>query len=234
MGNGYIFQSSSGQVLLYEAGVLFSKVKIALNFDLSKISGCIASHKHSDHLGHIKEFLNAGIPVYLSPETAESKEPHHNIKIVQAKITYTIGEFKITPFALRHDVENYGFMIYHNESGLIVAISDTHYCPYTFPGMNNLLVEANYDEEIIQRRMDDEKIVASVRNRVINSHMEIKTTLDFLKANDLSALNNIILLHLSDGNSNSADFKRRIANLTGKQVFIAEPGLNIQLNKTPF
>lgn len=233
-GNGYLLISDSGQILIIEAGAPLSKVKELIDFKINKVAGLIASHAHNDHSGKIHEYLEAGIDCYLSPETARVRGPHHNIKTILHKVPTTIREFKVTPLELRHDVENFGFILYHQEMGITPFITDTHYIPYTFPGMNNLLVEANYSEEIIQNRMDNEKITASVRNRVINSHMEIKTTLDFLRANDLSSLNNIVLIHLSDGNSNAADFKRRVADLSGKQVFIAEPGLEIELNKTPF
>ena len=43
--------------------------------------------------------------------------------------------------------------------------------------------------------------------------MEIDTTLEFLRANDLSKVNNIVLLHLSDGNSNVPDFQKRVKEL---------------------
>jgi len=71
-----------------------------------------------------------------------------------------------------------------------------------------------------------------VRDRVLTYHMEFETCKNFLKANDLSKVANIVLLHLSMGNSDVKRFKKEVIALTGKQVFIAEPGLNIELNKT--
>lgn len=44
---------------------------------------------------------------------------------------------------------------------------------------------------------------------------------DFLKANDLRHVQEIWLLHLSDGNSDADRFKREIQELTGKPVYIA-------------
>ena len=62
--------------------------------------------------------------------------------------------------------------------------------------------------------------------------MEFETTKEFLKANDLTKVNNIVLLHLSMDNSDQARFKREVTELTGKRVAIAEPGLDIELNIT--
>ena len=44
---------------------------------------------------------------------------------------------------------------------------------------------------------------------------------EFLRANDLSKVEEIHLLHLSDGNSDEARFKREIQELTGRVVMVA-------------
>jgi phosphoribosyl 1,2-cyclic phosphodiesterase len=44
---------------------------------------------------------------------------------------------------------------------------------------------------------------------------------EFLKANDLSKVQQIVLIHLSDGNSDEALFKTEIQKLTGKPVYVA-------------
>lgn len=44
-GNCYIFESKN-EALVLEAGVKFSEVKEALNFDISKIRGVCISHEH--------------------------------------------------------------------------------------------------------------------------------------------------------------------------------------------
>jgi hypothetical protein len=42
------------------------------------------------------------------------------------------------------------------------------------------------------------------------------------------------LIHLSNGNSHAQEFKEGIRKATGKNVHIAESGLELLLNKTPF
>ena len=233
-GNGYLLKASSGETLIIEAGCSLMKVKEALDFDLSNVSGLIGSHQHNDHTGKVQEYLNAGINVYLSPATAEAKGPHHNIKTVQAKKIYQIGSFKITPFLLKHDVENYGYIIWHEEMGFCPFITDTHYCPFIFPGMNNLLLEINYSDKIVDEKLLKGTANLFVRNRVIQSHMELETAKGFLRANDLSKVNNIVLIHLSEGNSDAKLFQKEIQELTGKSVYVAVPGMQIEFNKTAF
>jgi arylsulfatase A-like enzyme len=57
---------------------------------------------------------------------------------------------------------------------------------------------------------------------------------EFLQANDISKVNNIVLIHLSDGNSHAERFKREVKEQTVRTVNIAEAGLDIPFNKTPF
>jgi len=60
-GNGYLLRASNGETLIIEAGVKLSEVKKALDFDMSKIVGCIVSHQHKDHSGYLYDYQKAGI-----------------------------------------------------------------------------------------------------------------------------------------------------------------------------
>lgn len=65
--------------------------------------------------------------------------------------------------------------------------------------------------------------------------MSVETCLEILQANDLRAVNNIILIHLSDKNSDAKVFKQRIEDTTLKNVTIAIAGLTIEnFNIHPF
>ncbi|WP_218163969.1 hypothetical protein [Chitinophaga sancti] len=63
--------------------------------------------------------------------------------------------------------------------------------------------------------------------------MNLKTCKELLAANDLSKVNNIVLIHLSDSNSNQFQFRKEIRELTGKTVHIAERGKVIPFNVNP-
>lgn len=141
------------------------------------------------------------------------------------------GNFKIIPFNVAHDsAEPFGYFINHPDMGNLVFITDTYYIPNRFDKLNNLLVEANYDKAILKENVDSGRLHPKVRNRVIKSHMEIETTIEFLKANNLTQVNNIVLIHLSNNNSNATDFKRKVEAATGKNVHIAGKGLNINFS----
>jgi len=72
------------------------------------------------------------------------------------------------------------------------------------------------------------------RNRLIKSHFSLDNVKTFLKANDMSTVKKIILLHLSDQNSDAKRMMVEIQDITRRPVIIAEPGPAIQLEKAPF
>jgi ribonuclease BN (tRNA processing enzyme) len=153
---------------------------------------------------------------------------HYNGIEIRANITYEILGFKVKAFHVHHDVPCLGFLISHPESGLIMFLTDTNYTEYIFPGLNNIIIECNHDQERLAK-MDN----INLRNRIAQSHMNINTVKGILAANDLSKVNNIILTHLSDNNGNAVEYKREIEREFGKTVTVAEAGVNINFNKNP-
>lgn len=233
-GNGYILEGETS-ALIIEAGVPLGKAKKALNFDISKVSGLIASHGHFDHFHRAKEYAAAGIDIYSNDETLEKHKIHpHRAKVMVEGLKYKIGEFMVMPFLLKHDVKNYGYLIQHKEMGLCCFITDTHYSPFVFPGLNNIIVEANYSDNVLERNLESSKINPALANRIRKSHMSEDTMINFLKANDTTHVNNIVIIHLSNGNSDAAQITRRVTETTGIVPHIAKHGLTIQFNKTAF
>jgi len=142
--------------------------------------------------------------------------------------------FWVKPFEVKHDVKCLGFLIYHAEMGTTLFLTDSKYSPYKFKGLNNIIIEANYCENIIQERKGEGNLEPFLMNRILHSHMSIQTCEKLLQVNDLSEVANIVLIHLSNGNSNENEFKQRIEKLTNKAVHIGLKGLKIELNKTLF
>ena len=233
-GNSYILESDS-QVLVIEAGIRLSEVKKAIGFDVNKIVGCIISHEHGDHAAYINDFTKSAIDVFCSRGTASNFNVNHRLHEIAAGTMIQIGEFKVLPFDVVHDAaEPFGFLINHRESGNILFLTDTFYSEFTFRDLNNIILEANYDLAILEANIKSGKLNPSIRNRIVTSHMSLQTAKELLSANDLSKVNNIVLIHLSDGNSDAVNFKKEIEQVTGKTITIADGGTEIILNKTPF
>jgi phosphoribosyl 1,2-cyclic phosphodiesterase len=148
--------------------------------------------------------------------------------------TIFMGSFKIRAFKVVHDVDCHGFIIHHPEMGKLVFLTDTHYSPFKFSGINHFCIEANYDQQILDNHVLNGHLLPVVRNRIMQSHMSIQTCKELLQANDLSQTRNIILLHLSAGNSNERQFKEEIEKLTGISTTIADAGVEVDLSLTQF
>lgn len=234
-GNAYALESEN-ETLLLEAGVGFQKVKKALDFNLNKIVGCLVTHEHGDHAKYAKEVVAAGIDIHTSNGTIKAmKLDSHRLHITAHGKKYQVGEFKIMAFDVKHDAsEPLGFLINHPEMGNCLFITDSYYVEYVFPGLNNILIEANYDENILIERVNSGRVHPIVANRVRSSHMELGTLKTMLQANDLHQVNNIVLIHLSDGNSDAVRFQKEISELTGKNITVADRDMTIQFNKQPF
>lgn len=235
-GNCYILQNES-EALILEAGISYAKVKRALGFNVRKVVGCLITHEHGDHAGHVKEFLAGAVDVYTSAGTAEALkvEGTREPQICEAGRLLTLGRFKVLPFRTKHDsAEPYGYYLSHPETGNVLFATDTYYLPCTFRGLNNVLIECNYAAAILDDNIRNGRIPKVVRDRTLKSHFSLKNCIDALRANDLTKVNNIVLIHLSSSNADPEAFRDEVHAATGKRVFIAEPGLNIEFNVTPF
>jgi phosphoribosyl 1,2-cyclic phosphodiesterase len=235
-GNCYLLSASTGEVLIIECGVKIMQIKQALMFDLSNTVGVLVSHEHKDHCSAVKDVIACGLNVYASEGTIKGMGVvGHRIHVLQPENQIKLGGFKIKPFDAVHDCRQpFNFLIEHEECGRVVFITDTIYCHYTFPGLTNIIIEANYSQEILDNKVRNGDSPEFLRNRVIQSHMNLDTCKEFLRANDLRSVNNIVLIHLSDSNSNAEVFKKEISQLTLKKVHVAEKNMIIPFDKTPF
>ena len=184
-----------------------------------------------DHSKFIPEFTNAGIKVYSNSQVVEKYGGEsYNLRIVEPNKQFNIGEFSVIPFNVKHDVNvvTFGFLLYHPEMGKTVFLTDCIYSKYTFKNISNWIIESNYCSDIVGSGQ------SFLSSRIISSHMSVQNCIKLLESNDLSQTNNICLIHLSDRNSNSKDFKRKVTEATNKLVHIAEPNLVIDFNSSPF
>jgi phosphoribosyl 1,2-cyclic phosphodiesterase len=235
-GNCYILRSSlSDEVLIIEAGISMSEIKKALKFKISNIKGCIVSHEHQDHAKYIKEVLRCGIKVLALPDVFNHQGINNPFcKEIEPMHGYKVGGFKILPLPVVHDVPCVGYLIEHEEMGKLIFITDTMMLEYKLPKLNHIMLEANYADEILQYNIDNGIVPVSMRDRLLHSHMELQTTKEILRANDLSSVNEVILLHLSGNNSDAGQFQREVQEASGKPVYIAKSGMEINLNKEPY
>ncbi|HQO87830.1 MAG TPA: MBL fold metallo-hydrolase [Bacteroidia bacterium] len=234
-GNCYILEGRTSSLII-ECGVRFFEIKRALNFNYDRVAGMLISHEHKDHCRSAKEVAAAGINIFASEGTITALGfSSHRLFSMKENESQTIGEFVVMPFKIQHDAaEPFGFLIHHLECGNVLFLTDSAYSPYRFADLNQIIIEANYSLEIVEDRNVNGSMNGALVQRVMTSHMSIDTCVRLLKANDLSKVNNIVLIHLSDGNSHEREFVQRISEKTGKTVTAATNGMTIDFTSPEF
>lgn len=234
-GNSYTLIADNGEILAIEAGCKFMDFKKMIDWRISDVAGCIVSHEHGDHARYIKDFMQSGIPVYTAFETQTALEviTGERTTAISPNKSCQIGSFTVVPFNVPHDteIECYGYLIKHEEMGKLLFLTDLEYCKYDFSNqmVNHILFEANYDMQFVNR------YEPNYEHR-LRGHMSLDTALKFISTNDNPALRNVVLIHLSDKSGDPALFKQRTEETVkyGANVYIAEKGLEVDMNLCPF
>lgn len=229
-GNCYILENDN-EALIIEAGLPFMEVKKALDFNVRKIKMEITTHIHSDHHQYLTQYMRDGIPVWEPFKIMQGN------MMVCGKESFVIRAFENRDKSgrwLHNNVDGsecpcVGFYITHPEMGSLVYATDTEYIKWRFKDVNHIMVEANYDMQFVNREEPNYE-------HRLRGHMSLPTALDFISTNDNPALRNVVLIHLSDKSADSALFKQKTEDTIkyGADVYVAERGLEVEMNLCPF
>jgi len=229
---------AGNETLLLDAGVSGRRLINSVE-DWNKVCGCLVTHEHQDHARGIPDLLRMGVPVYASQGTIDALSADADLTRLnrcEARSTFSVGQFTVLPFDCKHDApEPLGFVVRYEPTGeTLLYATDTYYLPHRFPWMNYWIVECNYIEDIMNQRIKDDPASAFIRKRLMTSHMSLRRLLDALKANDLSKTRKIVLVHLSDGNSDERQMIASVRAQTGIETVSAINGSVIELEMATF
>lgn len=181
--------------------------------------------------------MKSGIYVISSKEVFESQKialNNHRVKIIYEGKGYKLGNFKVTAFNLFHDVPCLGFHIWHKDSGNILFITDSFMCEHRFDNVNHVLIEANYADDILINNIVKGSIPALMKPRLMGTHLELESAKLFLRSIANPDLQNIILIHLSNGNSDEARFVKEITQEFGVNVVAGDKNITVSLDLIPY
>jgi Cft2 family RNA processing exonuclease len=214
-GNLHLLQYGEKKLLL-ECGLPIAKIKEYLDFDLN-IDGCLLSHCHMDHAESAIKIMEHGIDLYCSQETAlVLKLSGHRLKIVRINDYFSISAEKlesgwhILPMKTKHVDGSLAFLIDIGQTRTLFA-TDTGSFKYYLNGLTHLMIECNWSEKTAS---------GEYMGGTIGKHMSLNAVLDFLACNDLSKVQEIHLIHLSQRNANAEYFKTECQKATGKPIYI--------------
>lgn len=213
-GNCY-YIATSQTALLIDAGIGVRTIKKHLkeyNISLSSIHAILVTHDHADHIKSIgclgEKYY---IPVYTTKEvhlginrsycmTEKLKTSAHTL---EKESPIELGDFKITAFEVPHDgTDNVGYLLeaegkrfcFATDIGHITSIASYYMCK-----ANYLILEANYDEEML--RMGT--YPAYLKERIVGpkGHLSNAEAAEFLAEHIGEELKYVWLCHLSKDNN---------------------------------
>lgn len=236
-GNGYLFEARHS-ALLVECGVKPEVMMRRTAVPISRIAGALVSHEHNDHAGFASRYASLGIKIYASEGTIRAIKgivPEYQASVLRPLEVRYIDEWKVMPFDTRHDAaEPLGFIIEHPEAGRILFLTDTVCCPYDFRtlGLDHILVEANYDDAILDSNVANGLVDSARAARTRGTHMSLRGACDLLKADQTAELKTVVLIHLSRHNADREAFVKKASETAlFAKIAVAKAGLSIKLNK---
>jgi len=223
-GNAYLVGDGETSILL-ECGLPFNEMQIKSDFKVHEAVACFVSHEHGDHSKAVKDLLKYAINIYALPETlsALNVEDHYRTRAVEPLKPITVNTFEILPITMYHDCPCVGYMVYsHKTKERLFFATDTYKITVNPQGVDYLILEINYQKEIVNNLVNEGIMESSIRARLLFSHYELSKSLNWLKKIDKSRLKRIYIAHLSNGHSNAEEIKRAVIAETGVPTVICE------------
>ncbi|MAO66212.1 MAG: MBL fold metallo-hydrolase [Balneola sp.] len=228
----HIASGSSGNAILVTDGQTTIMMDAGLSYrnlsrlvDLTKVDAFFITHEHMDHCKAVEELLRRGQRVYASSGTRkallEKGQKVEGLSVLLHGSQIEVGSFYVKAFDLIHDAEEplgYMFQSMVSKKDKGVYISDSAYVQYDFSGITHFVIECNYAEDILEEGKDP----YFLKERIRRSHFSFEKLQQFFAESDLSAAEEIHLVHLSDRNSNAEKFVNEIQKQTGVPTYVLE------------
>lgn len=211
----YLGVTGEGGILI-DAGIDEDKVLAALKANairLEDIHGIILTHDHSDHVRGAYSLLrhNRHMQIFCTPRCLNGLLRRHSIsrrikdyhKPIFKEFEFQVGPFSITPFETSHDgTDNVGYSIEVASKRFVVATDMgmiTERADFYIRQANYLMIEANYDNEMLANGPYPEYLKARIRGN--RGHLDNAVTAAYLADIVTPELTDIYLCHLSQDNN---------------------------------
>ena len=210
-----IYVANDDTNLLVDAGI--SKKRIvegldSIGVDVADIDGILVTHEHVDHIKSVGVMARAyNVPIYGTYDTLKAIHEYKSTgnidqslyRPIKADNVFNIKSLAIRPFATSHDaVDPVCYTFHSNDKKIGVATDLGEYDDYiisNLEGCNVLLLEANYDRNMLQVG----PYPYYLKQRIVGNkgHLSNVNTGELLKHIISDKLKYIFLGHLSKENN---------------------------------
>lgn len=226
-GNATLLELGRDRLML-DAGLPYRELQRATRHELATLDGVLVTHEHLDHARAVRDLLaRARVDVYATRGTLDALpipegSPAHAIRPLEP---IAVGPWTVLAFPVRHDAaEPVGFLA-RNGAARVMYLTDAAFTPYRTSGLTHLLLEANHDPVLVEQSVESGRIDRRLASRIRQNHASLGTTIELLARLDLSTVEEIWLMHLSDGHSDARAFRDAIERQTGIPTRVAgHPG----------
>lgn len=207
-GNSLLVRTAT-TTLLVDCGFTLKETRArmqSLGVSLDAVDGILISHEHGDHIkgaGPISR--KHALPVWLTHGTYHRARDNRfpNIKVFNAHESFTIGDVHVDPFPTPHDAAESCQFVFESVGVRFANVTDLGACtPHVrekLAGVHGLVVECNYDSEMLRRGPYPPMLQARIRSDW--GHLGNDQAAELLACLDHADLQHILLGHLSEQNN---------------------------------
>lgn len=151
---------SDQEILLIDMGITLKDLEEKFNrlkLNMENIIGVLVSHEHGDHTKGILSLVRKyGVPVYTHYNACDgviNKTKISSLCVTRfSDDTFSVGNFKVTPFRVSHDVCCVGFNIEedYNKISIVTDLGHTtNEIVERLYGSRLVVIESNHDEDMV-------------------------------------------------------------------------------------
>ncbi len=214
-GNSCYIGTKRGGVIV-DAGVkddIIVSELARVGIGMDKVRGVLLTHDHTDHSKYVYKLLrsNKHLHLYCTNRVLNALLRRHNVSRrvkdyhvpVFKEFEFKVGEFTITAFDVPHDAaDNAGFHLQAGDRHFVIATdmgAVTERAAHYMGLANYLVIESNYDSDMLARGPYPEYLKARIRTD--HGHLDNCDCASFLRSIAGGELSHIFLCHLSKDNN---------------------------------
>ncbi len=206
-GNASLIVNNSGEALLLDCGVSFSKIKKAVQtagVSPDDIQGILITHEHSDHVCGLSVLLSHwDKPVYCNRRTALALPYVTENVVISENGAFEVGGFTVQRFSTYHDAAGpCGYCIFA-DGKKISALTDCGLVDASvlsqIGGCDMAYIESNYDETMLSCGPYPSSLKCRIRSP--KGHLSNTDCAQTVQQLALLGCKKVLLGHISENNN---------------------------------
>lgn len=214
---------------------------------LEEVHHLLVTHDHADHVKSVGSLsTDYHLPVYSTRKVHAGIERNYcvrkkiepgRVKVIEKNVTFTLGEFTVTPFGVPHDsTDNVGYFVECGDVAFCLITDCGHITDemHDFIGRANyLVIEANHSVQMLQQGNYPQYL----KERILGptGHLSNDDCAQALADYATSALRHVWLCHLSEENNHPELARKTVEQLLRSYGIVVGKDFQLEVlkRKTP-